>query len=88
MAITFDTLKFVETLEQAGVDRKQASAIANAVRDSQDTAEWVTKGDLRELEHRWDAKVELLRRDLIIKLGGMLVVGFGSVIGILLKLMA
>jgi len=87
MTVTFDTFKFVETLEEAGVDRKQASALANAVRDSQDAAELVTKGDLRELEQRWDAKVELLRRDLIIKLGGMLIVGFGSIIGILLKLM-
>jgi len=87
VAVTFDTLKFVEILEEAGVDRKQASAIAHAVRASQDAAELVTKGDLRELEQRWDTKVELLRRDLIIKLGGMLIVGFGTVIGILLKLL-
>jgi len=46
MAITFDTLKFVETLEEAGVERKQASAIATAVRDSHDAADLVTKKDL------------------------------------------
>jgi len=44
--VTFDTLKFVETLESAGVDRKQASAIAAAVRDSHDAANLVTKKDL------------------------------------------
>jgi len=44
--VTFDTLKFVETLESAGVERKQASAIAAAVRDSHDAADLVTKKDL------------------------------------------
>jgi len=46
MAITFDTLKFVQTLESAGIDREQASAIASAVRDSHDGADLVTKKDL------------------------------------------
>jgi len=46
MSITFDTLKFVETLEDAGLDRKQAVAIASAVRDSHDAADLVTKKDL------------------------------------------
>jgi len=44
--VTFDTLKFVETLESAGLERKQASAIAVAVRDSHDAANLVTKKDL------------------------------------------
>jgi len=44
--VTFDTLKFVQTLESAGVDREQASAIAAAVRDSHDAADLVTKKDL------------------------------------------
>jgi len=30
-AVTFDTLKFVETLESAGFDRAHASAVAAAV---------------------------------------------------------
>jgi len=45
-AVTFDTLKFVQTLEGAGVDREQAAAIATAVRDSHDAADLVTKKDL------------------------------------------
>jgi len=36
--ITFDTLKFVETLENAGVERAHASAAAVAVREAQETA--------------------------------------------------
>jgi len=49
-AITFDTLKFAQTLEDAGMDRKQATAIAQAVRDSHETAELATKTDIRELK--------------------------------------
>jgi len=44
--VTFDTLKFVETLENSGLERKQAAAIAAAVRDSHDSADLVTKKDL------------------------------------------
>jgi len=58
--ITFDTLKFVETLEDAGVDRKQASAFAVAVRDSHESAELATKADLRELEVRMNARFEAI----------------------------
>jgi len=36
--ITFDTLKFVETLENAGVERAHASAVAVAVREAQESA--------------------------------------------------
>jgi len=44
--IAFDTLKFVDTLEQAQFPREQARAIAAAVRDSHDAAELITKKDL------------------------------------------
>jgi len=78
-SITFDTLKFVETLESAGVERKQASAIAFAVRDSHDAADVATKGDLRNeialvrkdmeaLEQRLDSRIEALENRLVIKL--------------------
>jgi len=36
--ITFDTLKFVETLENVGIRREHASAAAVAVREAQETA--------------------------------------------------
>jgi len=55
-AVTFDTLKFVETLQDAGVDDRAAKAISTAVRDSHEAADWVTKADLREMELRMDAK--------------------------------
>jgi len=62
--VTFDTLKFVKTLEAAGVPPQQAEAMSAAVRDSHETAELATKGDLRELEMRTDSKFELLRKDI------------------------
>jgi len=64
MAVTFDTLKFVETLERANVPREQASAIASAVRDTQDLSDIATKQDLRDLEIATDSKFDLLRKDI------------------------
>ena len=51
--ITFDTLKFVQTLREAGVNDKQAEAIAVAVRETHDSAEIATKRD-----------IELVKRDI------------------------
>jgi len=71
-AITFDTLQFVQTLEDAGVDRQQATVIAQAVRDSHAAAELATKSDLRELELR-----------IVIKLGSLMVILMGLMLAIL-----
>ena len=73
--VTFDTLKFVKTLEAAGVPPQQAEAMSAAVRDSHETAELATKGDLRELEMR-----------MTIKLGSMLAIAVG-VIAAVVKLL-
>jgi len=54
--VTFDTHKFVKTLEEAGVPEPQAEAFSTAVRESHEAAELATKGDLRELELRLDAR--------------------------------
>lgn len=45
--VTFDTLKFVKTLEASGIDAKQAEAIAAAYRDASNDQELVTKKDLQ-----------------------------------------
>ena len=47
--VTFDTLKFVKTLEAGGMEAKQAEAIAAAYRDAAIDQQLVTKQDL-ELE--------------------------------------
>ena len=45
--VTFDTLKFVKTLEASGIEAKQAEAIAGAYRDASNDQELVTKKDLQ-----------------------------------------
>jgi hypothetical protein len=71
-AVTFDTLKFVETLQAAGVSEPQAKAIASAVRDAHDAADVPAKGDLRELrtdlrelESRLKAEISRNQAELI-----------------------
>ncbi|MBF0107897.1 MAG: DUF1640 domain-containing protein [Magnetococcales bacterium] len=66
-AITFDTLKFVRRLRDAGVEEKQAEALSEALREIQDTQlkDLATKGDtqeikrdIKELEMRIDSRLE------------------------------
>jgi hypothetical protein len=58
--MTFDTLKFAEKLEKAGLPRGQAAAIAEAQKDAFVEAmdsQWATKADLMDMENRlikWD----------------------------------
>jgi len=63
-AVTFDTLKFVETLENAKLPREQASAIAMAVRDAYVSVDVATKTDVEVLEAQTDSKFDMLRKDM------------------------
>ncbi|RIQ58114.1 CCDC90 family protein [Bordetella avium] len=65
--VTFDTLKFVETLEKAGVSREQASAMATAVKDSHEGAELATKADLRDVESKLIGETVDLRHEMNIR---------------------
>jgi len=69
--ITFDTLKFVDTLEQAQVPRDQARAIAAAVRDAHDAADLVTKKDLEIALAPIRSELKLQRALLGVVLGGV-----------------
>jgi len=76
--ITFDTLKFVEKLEKAGMSRDQASAIAEAQKDAFAEAmdsQLATKSDLLEMENR------------LIKWGLGLALGQVAIIAVLVKLL-
>lgn len=86
--IAFDTLKFANTLKEAGVPSAQAEAEATALSDVLEVnlKELVTKDDLRH-------EVELLRRDmhdmeqrLVIKLGGLMAFSIG-IVAALVKLL-
>lgn len=61
--ITFDTLKFVQTLEKAGVPYAHAEAFAEVFKQAQGEAELVTKPYLNAT---LDAALAPLRTDLAV----------------------
>jgi hypothetical protein len=77
--VTFDTLKFVKKLEQAGMSRAEAEAIASAQSEAFEeltkTKEFATKTDLHELKY-----------DLLKWIVGLAFAQFAILISILLKL--
>ena len=62
--LTFDTLKFVKTLEAAGVPELQAEAISTAVRESHEAADVATKGDIADLRHEIKESASALRQEM------------------------
>jgi hypothetical protein len=83
-AVPFDTLKFARRLEAAGMAAPTAAGASEALADALSGAELATKADIGSL--RTEVKgdmgllrhdMELLRRDLTIRLGGMMVVAVG-----------
>lgn len=82
-AITFNTLKFVQTLRDSGVDGKQAEAIASAVSDAQAMAELATKHDLKELELTLSRDIKELELRLTLRLGALIVAAIGGVTAIM-----
>jgi hypothetical protein len=75
-----DTLEYSHRLEAAGFSREQAEAVVGVL-SGLAGREVATKQDIREL----DNKLELLKRDLTIRLGGMVVAGVVAV-GVLVGL--
>lgn len=74
--VTFDTLKFVESLENAGLPKEKAKAISLAFQESHDTLELATKRDLNDLRVDIDNKIDKLSLQLTIRLGSMMVLGY------------
>jgi hypothetical protein len=90
-AITFDTLKYAETLEAAGIPREQARAQASALSEVMEVnmQELATKSDISmlrkdmtALEERIDSRLIQLEQRMTIKLGTMLTVGIGAMVAI------
>jgi len=70
-AVTFDTLKFVKTLKEAGVPESQAEAFSTAVQESHEVADLVTKADLREYESVIRGDLEKLETGLRHEMGDL-----------------
>jgi hypothetical protein len=84
--ITFDTLKFAETLKAHGVPDEQAKGIAEAFRDAAGSGDFATKRDIetvrqdvRELEMRLDARISDIKFDMVKWMAGMLLAQAGLV---------
>ncbi|PAV02146.1 DUF1640 domain-containing protein [Arsenophonus sp. ENCA] len=83
--VAFDTLKFVETLEGAGLPKDQAKAISLAVRESHEAVDVATKRDLEDVRKDLSAEIALVRKDvealtnsLLIKLSGIMLTIVGA----------
>jgi hypothetical protein len=83
-AITFDTLKYANTLKKAGVSPEQAEAQAEALSDvlELNLKELATKADIAMLNHEMDARFVQLEQRMTIKLGTMLTISVGAIVAL------
>jgi hypothetical protein len=90
-AVPFDTLKMAQRLEAAGFVAPQVAGAPEALAEALTGADLATKSDIASLrtELKGDntslrtevvAAIELPRRDVIIKLGGMIFVAVGALL--------
>lgn len=71
--VTFDTLKFVKTLEASGMGATQAEAIAAAYRDASSDQQLVTKQDLEIELAPVKAELQVMKWMNSLVLGGIIV---------------
>ncbi|NGZ27290.1 MAG: hypothetical protein G8345_10440 [Magnetococcales bacterium] len=78
-AVTFDTLKFVETLKDSGFDEKQAKGMAVAIREAQtnNLDELATKRDLAEVKR----DLAEVKADMIKWVAGMFIAHSALIVG-------
>jgi len=87
-AVPFDTLKLARKLEASGMAGPMAAGTAEALAEAMSGAELATKADITSLRtelkadsvslrSEFKSDIEILRRDLVIKFGGMLVISVG-----------
>jgi hypothetical protein len=74
----FDTLRLARRQEAAGFAAQQAGGMAEAIAEAVSTL--ATKADLASLEAPIDNKLEILKRDMTIRLGSMMVVAVGVIL--------
>ena len=77
--VTFDTLKFVETLKKSGFDEAKAKGIAVAYQEATDDQQVVTKNFL-------EIKLAEMKYDLLKWIIGLALGQVAVLVGILLKL--
>ena len=77
---SLDTLDMARRLKGAGFNDTQAETVTEIIRDvrAADLANLATKADIERLE----AKLEILRRDMTIRLGGMIIAATAILLGV------
>ena len=73
-AAPFDTLELAQRLERVGFSRQQAEGAAGALAGVFAQQDLATKQDIRGLDHKIELlrrDMDVLRRDLTIRLGSM-----------------
>ena len=74
----FDTLKLARRLEAVGFPSQQAGDMAEAIAEA--VSQLATKADLAALRGELRADIELLKRDMTIRLGSMMIVAVGVIL--------
>ena len=72
-AVPFDTLKMARKLEAAGFPAAQAAGAEEALVEAMAGTELATKADVLGMKAELESKLEVLRRDMTIRLGAMLI---------------
>lgn len=67
----FDTLKFVKTLQQAGIPPQQAEAFSDEVRASHEAVDVATARDLNDGHKNLSAEIASVRKDLSAEITGV-----------------
>lgn len=83
--MAFDTPAYAKKLQEAGFTSEQAEVQAEALR-AVVVENLATKQDLKELETKLLHQMEVMRRDIVIWLGG-LILAATTALGILMKLL-
>jgi hypothetical protein len=77
--MTFDTLKFMRTLESSGIPTEQAEAFSKAFKDASGEADLVTNQELKQT-------ISEMKFDLLNWIVGLSLAQFGLLVGVLLKM--
>jgi len=78
MAVPFDTLRLARRQEGAGFPPQQARDMAEAIGEA--VAQLATKADLDALRTELKAEIEILKRDMTIRLGSTMIVAVGVIL--------
>ena len=79
-AVPFDTLKLARRLEAAGFSPKQAGDMSESLAEAMSGADLATKADLEAAISALEARLEIVRRDIIIWLAGIIVIAVGIIL--------